>query len=167
MYSNDNTQKRRAFNVARILIQIDSTESLNQSLKVYIKNVSYSIKIVEDWCGSLQWSKPDTKEYHSDESTDNESWQAQEKRRDNFEGTDDNEEEDASGDLDAILKGINDELKHRDYDKELNDERINSHCDDLRKSGETTPLSFNCQQNSKELTSTSYVRDTGCRSVFT
>lgn len=153
LYSDDNTEKRKAFDVARFLIRTNSIESLNQVVTVIIKDVSYSIKIVEDWCGPLLWSKQVPKDYHSDESTDSESWHEQEEWKDNFEATGDGEAEaEAGDDLGALMTEIN-----RDNEKDL--KRIYSHY------VETVPpfCDNDNQRLSKELTSASYVNDTGCQ----
>lgn len=70
--------------MARILIRTVSTKCLNQSITVCINKVNFSMKIVQDWCGPLQWSPTVSKEYNSVDSTDSESWHAEEDWRDNF-----------------------------------------------------------------------------------
>lgn len=110
LYSDDNTERKKSLDVARVLIRTKSMESLSKTFTVSINNVLYPIKIVEDWCGPLQWSQPVEKDKNTEESSDSECWSKEEEWRDveGVEGRsldDDFEEDDVGGDddLHAIM----------------------------------------------------------------
>lgn len=69
MYADDNTEKRRSLDVARIMILTSSSESLNQNVKVCINNECFVINMVEDWSGPLQWRIENTQKPKVEESS--------------------------------------------------------------------------------------------------
>lgn len=52
---DENTKKKRCMDVARILYRSSTHEIVNRVMTVNIKNVHFSIKLVEDWYGPMQW----------------------------------------------------------------------------------------------------------------
>lgn len=85
LYTDDSTEKRKSLDVARFLIRTSSPECINQTIKVRINKVVFSIKIAEDWSGPLQWKQSDTKGSTSDAPSEEDSWQEEEEWRDNFD----------------------------------------------------------------------------------
>lgn len=73
--ADENTEKRRSLDVARLMVRTQSAELINRVINVRINNVPFSIKIAEDWSGPLQWRNKDSsgtlmKEYSSSSEDD-------------------------------------------------------------------------------------------------
>ncbi|XP_028215124.1 uncharacterized protein LOC114397228 [Glycine soja] len=79
VHSDDNTMKRKTMDVARLMVRTVKKEAINMIRKVCINGVSFSIKMVEDWFGPIQWSSlqdQSKRELYNDEnsSSDDEVW---------------------------------------------------------------------------------------------
>lgn len=77
--SDDNTMKRKTMDVARLMVRTVKKEAIHMIRKVCINGVSFSIKMVEDWFGPIQWSSlqdQSKRELYNDEnsSSDDEVW---------------------------------------------------------------------------------------------
>lgn len=67
--SDDNTENKRSLDVARLLVRTQATENVNRVVQVLINNIKFNIKVVEDWCGPLVWTKADPKAPCDDSSS--------------------------------------------------------------------------------------------------
>lgn len=70
---------RKTMDVARLMVRTVKKEAIHMIRKVCINGVSFSIKMVEDWFGPIQWSSlqdQSKRELYNDEnsSSDDEVW---------------------------------------------------------------------------------------------
>lgn len=55
LYADNNSKKRRAMDVARILIRTKGVDPINEIFSVSINGLKFNIILAEDWFGSMQW----------------------------------------------------------------------------------------------------------------
>lgn len=66
------TEKKECMNVARILYKTKVHDLVSRIVKVNINGDIFSIKMIEEWSGPLQWSFPQKKKGPSASSTEEE-----------------------------------------------------------------------------------------------
>lgn len=120
-YADDNTEKRKSLDVARISIRTRSYENLNRTIQVCINKVMFTVKLVKDWYGPLRLNEAESRNQRSTSPVESDLESSNDELCDNFansgaEGFDGDDGEDAGNDQDRVevlLKALNVNLDSR------------------------------------------------------